>query len=72
MAINELFDIVCFAWMGSELALLMLRRSKRRDQNRDSGSVVWLNLTVYGSLSLAIAFAVSGIGHLQHYFFLLP
>ncbi len=58
--------------MASELALLILRRSKQRDQNRDSGSVVWLNLTIYGSLSLAIAFAVSGIGHLQDYFFLLP
>jgi len=69
---NELFNIVCFAWMGSELALLILRRSKRKDQNRDSGSVVWLNLTVYGSLSLAIAFAVTGLGRVQHYILLLP
>ena len=58
--------------MGSELVLLIFRRSKQQHQNRDSGSMVRLNLTIYGSLSFAIAFAVSGIGHLQHYFFLLP
>ena len=69
---TQLFEIVCFVWIGSELALLIFRRSKQEHQNRDSGSIVSLNLSIYGSLSLAIAFEVAGIGHLRHYFFLLP
>ena len=69
---TTLFEIVCVVWIGSELALLIFRRSKQEHQDRDSGSIVWLNLTIYGSLSLAIAFANTSIGHLHHYFFLLP
>ena len=69
---TQLFEIVCFLWIGSELALLIFRRSKREDQNRDSGSIVWLNAVIYGSLSIAIAFSVARVGHLKHYGILLP
>jgi protein-S-isoprenylcysteine O-methyltransferase len=69
---TQLFEIVCVVWVGSEIALIIFRRSKQEHQNRDSGSIVWLNLIIYGSLSLAIAIQVEGIGHLRHYFILFP
>jgi protein-S-isoprenylcysteine O-methyltransferase len=69
---GTLFPIVCTAWMVSELALILFRRSKERGRNHDHGSLVRLNFTIYSSLFFAIAIAVSGIGRSQHPFFLIP
>jgi protein-S-isoprenylcysteine O-methyltransferase Ste14 len=66
MTLGLLIEIVCFLWAASELALLFFRRSKQPDQNRDARSVVWLNITIYGSLALAIACFVSGFGHVDY------
>jgi protein-S-isoprenylcysteine O-methyltransferase len=64
--LENLLQLVCSLWVASELALLILRRAKGRDQSRDSGSVVWLNITIYGSIASAIAIAFSGIGFATH------
>jgi protein-S-isoprenylcysteine O-methyltransferase len=67
MSFGNLFQIVGLVWMASELALLVFRRSDRRAQNHDAGSLLWLNITVYGSLAIAIAIEVSGVGSFRHY-----
>lgn len=65
MYLSTLLTLVGLLWMGSELGLILLRRSTDRKNDRDQRSVVWLNVTIYVSLSLGILAAMFRIGRLD-------
>jgi len=58
--------IVLFAvsavWIASEVMLVLLRRSGADSKKRDSGSIVWLNAVIYGSVAVAVYIRVTGVG----------
>jgi protein-S-isoprenylcysteine O-methyltransferase Ste14 len=65
MNFNFLFLIFSIIWITSEVLLVVLRRSKNDSQDHDKGSIKWLNITIYVSVTLAVAFGFSGIGQIH-------
>jgi protein-S-isoprenylcysteine O-methyltransferase len=59
---NAIFLVICVVWISSEIALVLFRRTGIESTSRDSGSVVRLNVAIYGSVAAAIAIGMSGIG----------
>jgi protein-S-isoprenylcysteine O-methyltransferase Ste14 len=72
MNYRVLFFAICMVWGLSELLLVVFRRSTATSQKRDSGSVVWLNLIIYGSIALGVGAALTGVGRIAMLGNLLP
>ena len=62
MDLGTVIESTCYVWMVSEIALIVFRRAKDTSDVRDAGSVIWLNVGIYGSLAVSLAFAFSGFG----------
>lgn len=62
-----LIQIVGFLWMLSEIALVLFRRAGRTGKDHDAGSIVWLNISIYGSIALAVFCTLQGIGTFPWY-----
>ena len=52
-------------WMTSEILLVFFRRSGADSTSHDSGSIVWLNAVIYGSIALAIFIGFTSIGRFR-------
>jgi protein-S-isoprenylcysteine O-methyltransferase len=59
---NVILPIVGLFWMGSELLLIVFCRVASAKDNRDAGSIVWLNAVIYGSIILAVLVSFTSIG----------
>jgi protein-S-isoprenylcysteine O-methyltransferase len=57
-----LFLIIVAFWVISEVMLLVLRRSKNNSQDRDEGSIKWLNSIIYICVAIAVTLGFTGIG----------
>jgi len=53
---------VSAVWIASEVMLVLFRRSGTDSKKRDSGSIIWLNAVIYGSVAVAISVSLSGVG----------
>lgn len=62
MKISLILLFVSIIWIGSEVMLILFRRSGKHSENRDSGSIVWLNTVIYGSVALAVFITYTGFG----------
>jgi protein-S-isoprenylcysteine O-methyltransferase len=62
MNIGNLLFVVGVIWASSEVLLVFFRRSNANSTSRDSGSVIWLNAVIYGSIAVAVAVRSSGVG----------
>jgi protein-S-isoprenylcysteine O-methyltransferase Ste14 len=62
---NLVLPIISIIWIVSEIVLVIFRRSGSKSENRDLGSIVWLNIVIYGSVSLAITAGMMGIGFIE-------
>jgi len=60
-----LFAAVCIPWVLSEVILLFLARSKRDNSDRDEGSIVWLNATIYTCVAIGVCTGFFGIGYVR-------
>jgi protein-S-isoprenylcysteine O-methyltransferase Ste14 len=72
MDFGVLFFVVCSVWVVSEIMLVFLKRSKIEGEDRDKGSIKWLNLTIYSSVALAIFFNRTGFGIIHSGIRILP
>ena len=52
-------------WILSELCLLIFQRTKEKGSSRDEGSIVWLNVTIYVSVTIAVTCGMMGIGRIH-------
>ncbi len=62
MKINLILPVVSSIWMVSELALIRFRRASSPRDRQDAGSLVWLNIVIYSSVTFAVTGACLGIG----------
>lgn len=62
MKINLILPVVSSIWIMSELALIRFRRARSPRDSQDAGSLVWLNVVIYSSVTFAVTCAFSGIG----------
>jgi len=65
MKISWIFPLICILWIVSEIMLIIFRRSSDQEKNLDAGSLVWLNLVIYGSVAVAVLIAFSGYGFIR-------
>jgi protein-S-isoprenylcysteine O-methyltransferase Ste14 len=72
MNFRFLFLIISFIWMISEILLIVMRQSKNDSKDHDKGSIKWLNITIYISITLAIIFGFTGIGLIRSFISTLP
>lgn len=63
----NLFLIVCAVWVLSEILLLILRRSKKDSQDKDLGSFMILNLTIYASIAIGVFISITRFGYINNY-----
>jgi protein-S-isoprenylcysteine O-methyltransferase len=52
-------------WVAFELWLLAFRRSDNSAQQRDRGTLVWLNIVIYASVTAAVVLSSHRVGHLN-------
>lgn len=64
MNFSMLLLLISAIWVSSELFLASLVRSKGNSANKDQGSIVWLNLTIYFCVGIAIALNILGLGNI--------
>jgi protein-S-isoprenylcysteine O-methyltransferase Ste14 len=62
MKVNLVLPLVCIIWIASEILLIIYKRSEKLAADRDSGSILWLNLIIYGSVAIAVLVAFTRIG----------
>jgi len=62
MNIGIVLLVVSIVWIGSEVLLVLFRRAGACDKSQDSGSIIWLNAVIYGSVAAAVTIASSGVG----------
>ena len=62
MNIGTIILVVSAVWVASELMLILFRRSDDRAKSHDSGSMIWLNAVIYGSVTVAVFVGYSGVG----------
>jgi len=72
MNFSILFFAICAPWVISEVILLILVRSKNNSINRDEGSIVKLNATIYICVALGVILGFLGIGHIRGFGFIIP
>ena len=72
MNFNILFLAVCAPWVISEVILLVLARSKKNSVDRDKGSIVLLNATIYICVALGVSMGFLGIGHIRGFSSIIP
>ena len=65
MNFRILFLTISTIWVISEVLLVVLRRSKNDSQDHDKGSIKWLNIVIYTSVTLAVSFGFIGIGQIH-------
>ena len=65
MNFSILFLAICAPWVISEVFLLILARSKKNSVDRDEGSIVLLNATIYICVALGVSLGFLGIGHIR-------
>ena len=65
MNFNILLLAVCAPWVISELLLLILARSHKNSVDRDEGSIVRLNATIYICVACGVTLGFLGIGHIH-------
>ena len=65
MDIGIVILIVGILWGGSELLLVYFRRSGAEGTSHDSGSLLRLNVVIYGSVAVAIGVSASGVGRIH-------
>ncbi len=62
MNIGTIILAVSTVWIASELMLIVFRRSDERAKSHDSGSMIRLNVVIYGSVIVAVFVGNSGVG----------
>ncbi len=67
MGLGNLFLIVCFFWVVSEILLLVLRRSKPGNLDKDSGSLKRLNIIIYVSVFAGVFISFTRFGYIKNY-----
>jgi protein-S-isoprenylcysteine O-methyltransferase Ste14 len=72
MNFNILFLAICVPWILSEVILLILARSRKNSVDRDEGSIVLLNATIYLCVALGVSLGFLGIGHIRGYSSMIP
>jgi protein-S-isoprenylcysteine O-methyltransferase len=72
MNFSILFLAVCAPWVISEVILLVLVRSKKNSVDRDEGSIVLLNATIYICVAIGVCLGFLGIGHIHGLSFMIP
>lgn len=66
-SIRIILLIVCAVWIASELLLILFRRSSAKGTSRDSGSILWLNAIIYGSVAVAVFVGFSDVGLIHRF-----
>jgi protein-S-isoprenylcysteine O-methyltransferase Ste14 len=72
MNFSILFLAICAPWVISEVILLILARSKKNSVDRDEGSIVLLNATIYICVALGVSLGFPGIGHIRGFNSIIP
>jgi len=72
MNFRILFFIICVPWIISEVILLIFARSKKNGVDRDEGSIVLLNATIYICVALGVTVGFLGIGHIGVFVPIVP
>ena len=72
MNFRILFFIICIPWIISEVILLIFARSKKNSVNRDEGSIVLLNATIYICVALGVSIGFLGVGHINGFVPIVP
>ena len=72
MNFSILFLAICAPWVISEVVLLILARSKKNSVDRDEGSIVLLNATIYICVALGVTLGFLGIGHIRGFAPIVP
>jgi protein-S-isoprenylcysteine O-methyltransferase len=62
---SKLVMMVGILWGASEVLLLILTRSRKGSEDRDKGSLVWLNLVIYSCIAVAVTMGMLGIGRVK-------
>ncbi len=62
MNLGLIFLTICAVWIVSELTLLIWFRARTDSQNRDQGSLKWLNIVIYTCVTLAVILGFLRIG----------
>jgi len=62
MSFGLILLAVSVIWVASEVMLVVLRRSNAGSQDRDAGSLLWLNVVIYGSVTVAVSIGLTGHG----------
>jgi protein-S-isoprenylcysteine O-methyltransferase len=62
MKANVILPIVSLLWIGSEVLLIISRRSTSPKESRDAGSIIWLNVIIYASVLLGVLTSFTSIG----------
>jgi protein-S-isoprenylcysteine O-methyltransferase Ste14 len=65
MTTGTIFLFVGILWVGSELLLVVFRRSGEGGKSHDAGSLLRLNAVIYGSVAAAIGVSISGLGMIR-------
>jgi protein-S-isoprenylcysteine O-methyltransferase Ste14 len=60
-----IFVAICTSWVISELAILILVRSKKNSADRDEGSIIWLNATIYTCVTTGITVGFLRVGQVH-------
>ena len=63
--LSNIFWIVCILWVASEILLLILRRSDKKSQDKDLGSVKRLNFVIYISIAAGIYISLTKFGNID-------
>jgi protein-S-isoprenylcysteine O-methyltransferase Ste14 len=71
MNISNIFFFICVLWVVSEILLLIFRRSKENNSNKDSGSLKTLNFMIYISITAGVYISFTHFGHIYNYHYFL-
>jgi protein-S-isoprenylcysteine O-methyltransferase len=62
---SKLVMIIGILWCVSEIILVIATRSRKGSEDKDKGSLVWLNLVIYSCISVAVTMGIMGIGKIK-------
>lgn len=62
---NNIFYSTIGMWVAFELLLLAFRRSDGSTQQQDMGTLMWLNIVIYTSVTAAVISSSHGFGHVH-------
>lgn len=65
MNFGKIVMFVGLAWMLSEILLIFATRSRKESEDRDKGSIKWLNVVIYSSIAVAVTMGSLGIGRIK-------